>query len=232
MLLRLDPPSVHWAMTEKRIHLPASHGTAFRLGRGQSIRIINTHGRQVVDSWAFPEGDMTEFMSMEHSRVHMGHVNPIVGSTLLTNRRRPVLTMVDDCSGGVHDTMMAACGQSIAIRCWVARITIETAPTTCGKLGSLGLVAPRRRVRSIFSRVRASRQMERSPWNPPVASAGSHVTLRTEQDIVIVFSACPRHGADQRIGHEAEGCGTGVRVMRQADFAAAREHDSPKRGYS
>ena len=46
---------------------------------------------------------------MEHSRLHMGRVNPVVGDTFVTNHRRPILTLTEDTSGGVHDTLLAAC---------------------------------------------------------------------------------------------------------------------------
>ena len=46
---------------------------------------------------------------MEHSRVAMGRIIPGVGDTLVTNRRRPILTLIEDTSGGIHDTLMAAC---------------------------------------------------------------------------------------------------------------------------
>ncbi len=48
--------------------IPARRGKATPLKRGQSIRIVNTHGAQVVDSWEFTAGGLAEFMSMEHTR--------------------------------------------------------------------------------------------------------------------------------------------------------------------
>jgi uncharacterized protein YcgI (DUF1989 family) len=188
-------------MTQHRIILPARHSTALRLASGQSVRVVNTHGRQVVDTWAFADGDMSEFMSMEHSRVHMGRVNPVAGSVLLTNTRRPVLTMIEDTSGGVHDTMLAACD--------VHRYRM------------LGCVGYHRNctdnLQEALGRLRLSTSETPSPLNlfqnssikpdgalviePPVAPAASHVTLRAEMDIIIVFSACPQdmaptNGAD------------------------------------
>ena len=74
---------------------------------GSAVEVINTHGSQVVDTWAFV--DAGEWMSMEHSRLHMGRVNPVVGDTFVTNHRRPILTLTEDTSGGVHDTLLAAC---------------------------------------------------------------------------------------------------------------------------
>ena len=40
--------------------------------KGQKIKIINTHGNQVVDFWAFNSEHPGEFMSMEHCRVGLG----------------------------------------------------------------------------------------------------------------------------------------------------------------
>src|SRR5229473_2331424 len=91
------------------IEIPARRGKAPRLRRGQRARVVNTKGQQVVDTWAFNEADLNEFMSMEHSRVAIGRIIPAVGDTLVTNRRRPILTLVEDTSGGIHDTLFAAC---------------------------------------------------------------------------------------------------------------------------
>ena len=91
------------------IEIPARQGKAVRVRKGQRVRVINSRGQQVVDTWAFNAGDTGEFMSMEHSRVAMGHIIPAVGDSLVTNRRRPILTLIEDNSGGIHDTLFAAC---------------------------------------------------------------------------------------------------------------------------
>ena len=48
--------------------IPARGGVATQLSAGQAIKIVNTHGTQVVDTWAFRSGDLAECMSMEHTR--------------------------------------------------------------------------------------------------------------------------------------------------------------------
>jgi hypothetical protein len=96
-------------MPDAIITIPARRGKAAYVAAGQIIRVINTHGEQVIDTWAFNRHDMTEFMSMEHSRATMQRLIPRVGDALLTNHRRPILTVLDDTSGGIHDTLMAAC---------------------------------------------------------------------------------------------------------------------------
>jgi uncharacterized protein YcgI (DUF1989 family) len=52
---------------------------------------------------------MTEFMSMEHCRVSLESVSPREGNTMVTNRRRPILKIIEDSASGTHDTLLAAC---------------------------------------------------------------------------------------------------------------------------
>ena len=99
--------------------IPARSGIATFLNASQRIRIINTHGHQVIDTWAFiapsdrssrpHRNDKTavpvEFMSMSHSRAAMNSLRPYVGCNLVSNRRRPVLKFVKDTSPGIHDTV-------------------------------------------------------------------------------------------------------------------------------
>ena len=46
------------------VTIPARRGKAAFMARGQSVRVINTHGQQVVDTWTFSRDDLTEFMSV------------------------------------------------------------------------------------------------------------------------------------------------------------------------
>jgi uncharacterized protein YcgI (DUF1989 family) len=183
------------------ITLSARTGKALRLGEGQQIRIVNTHGRQVVDTWAFAAGDMAEFMSMEHSRVHMGRVNPVAGSVLLTNRRRPILTLVEDTSGGVHDTLLAACDVHRYRMLGAVGYHRNCTDNLAEALQALGLTPP-----GTPSPLNLFQNSSIKPGGelviePPVAPPGAHVTLRADMDLVIVFSACPQdmaptNGAD------------------------------------
>jgi len=91
--------------------LPAKTGIALRLWKDQSIQIINTYGKQVVDTWAFESGDPTRHMSMEHIRARLGKISIAVGDTLISNHRTPLLTVTADTTPGVHDTLIAACDE-------------------------------------------------------------------------------------------------------------------------
>ena len=96
-------------MTAETVTIPARRGKAARVRKGQRITIISTHGTQVVDTWAFSAEDPTEWMSMEASRAWFLKLAAAVGDSFVTNRRRPILTLVEDTSGGAHDMLMAAC---------------------------------------------------------------------------------------------------------------------------
>ena len=75
------------------IEIPARRGKATHVARGRHIKVINTHGEQVVDTWAFDGENLREFMSMEHTRAHTLAIVPRVGDVLRTNQRRPILTL-------------------------------------------------------------------------------------------------------------------------------------------
>lgn len=45
---------------------------------------------------------------MEHTRAGIMRLIPRAGDKLLTNKRRPILTVMED-TCGVHDTLISAC---------------------------------------------------------------------------------------------------------------------------
>ena len=76
----------------------ARHAKAAVVAKGQRVKVINTHGTQVVDCWAFNADNLGEFMSMEHCRVSLGRYRPRAGDVLITNQRRPILKLLKDTS--------------------------------------------------------------------------------------------------------------------------------------
>ncbi|RFU32390.1 hypothetical protein B7463_g3948, partial [Scytalidium lignicola] len=92
--------------------IPARHGIAAHLKAGQTIKVINTSGTQVVDTWAFtlsPAGSISTQMSMQHTRASISKIIPKEGDGLYNNERKKMLTLTEDTTEGIHDTMIAAC---------------------------------------------------------------------------------------------------------------------------
>ncbi len=174
------------------LEVPARRGKAVIVDKGARIRVINTHGQQVVDTWAFNRSDLHEFMSMEHSRANLSRILPRVGDSMCTNRRRSILTIVEDDSGGIHDTLIAACDRHRYELLGAVGHHDNCTDNLRTSLEELGLQSPE----------------TPSPWNlfmnipvqadgsvlflPPVSKAGSSITLRADMDVVVVFSACPQ----------------------------------------
>lgn len=82
------------------ITIPGARAKAFNLKRGEQIRIVNLHGLQVVDAWAFCVAETDEFMSNEHTKSSIEKVYPGLGDSAYTNHRRPIVTLIDDNSPG------------------------------------------------------------------------------------------------------------------------------------
>ena len=79
---------------------------------------------------------------MEHSRVAIGHIIPAIGDALVSNRRRPMLTLVEDTSGGIHDTLFAACDRWRYEMLGCTVYHDNCTDNLAGALAALGLEAP------------------------------------------------------------------------------------------
>lgn len=174
------------------VTIPARAGRAAFVPKGHHVRVINTHGQQVVDTWAFNRHDLDEFMSMEHTRADSLTVFPSVGHTLLTNHRRPILTFTEDTSGGMHDTLIAACDRYRYELLGCREPHANCTDNLAAGLASLGLRGAKiPSPLNLFMNIPVDRA-GRLTFDAPVSSPGSFVTLRAEMDIAIVFSACPQ----------------------------------------
>jgi uncharacterized protein len=172
--------------------IPARRGKATFVTKGASIKVINPSGQQVVDTWAFSHTDLTEFMSMEHTRAGMKRLVPTIGDALLTNRRRPILTLRADTSGGIHDTLIAACDvfryQGLGCAVYHDNCTDNLVEA----MRDLGLASPRTpSPLNLFMNIPWTADGSLS-FEPPVSTPGSYVVLQAEMDLVIAFSACPQ----------------------------------------
>jgi len=174
------------------MEIPARKGKGQRLRKGQRLKVINTTGQQVVDTWAFNAEDMREFMSMEHSRVAIGHIIPAIGDGLVTNRRRPILTLIEDTSGGIHDTLFAACDRWRYEMLGCTEYHDNCTDNLTAALAELSLTPPETPAPlNLFMNIPVV-DGNRVEIRPPVSTPGSYVTFRAEMDCIAAFSACPQ----------------------------------------
>jgi uncharacterized protein YcgI (DUF1989 family) len=172
--------------------LPARKGRACRLNKGQAIKIINTHGHQVVDTWAFSAEDLREFMSMEHIRPFIGTIFPNKGHHLHSNRRRPILYFEEDTSPGIHDTIVAACDDYRYGLLGCTDYHDNCTDNLFAAMRQIGLMPP-----EVPSSLNLWMNIPvavdgKIGWAEPVSKAGDYVILRAEMDCIIAMSACPQ----------------------------------------
>ena len=91
------------------LRVPGGDGGAVLLREGQCVRVIDVAGGQVGDLFAFAAADPGEYASASHTRVAIAKLFPGPGDVVLTNRRRPILFVIEDTSPGRHDMLYAAC---------------------------------------------------------------------------------------------------------------------------
>jgi len=175
----------------QRVDIPAKHARAVDLAQGTVFRIVNTEGHQVVDTWAFAADEMAEHLSMEHSRSATYRILYRPGDTLVSNRFRPILTILADTSPGIHDTLHAACSAESNVFYGASATHPNCEDNLKGAMAERGV-----RLADIPC-----------PWNlfehapvapdgsltdePSAARPGDYVELRADMDLIVVCSACP-----------------------------------------
>lgn len=172
--------------------VPARTASAYRLNAGEAFRVINTHGTQVADTWLIASEDGTEYASMAHTRAATLKLAPQIGDQIFSNRRRAVATVVEDTSGGVHDTLIAACDQQR-----YAMLGHQGSHDNCADNFAKALVAaglapmPVPDPLNLFMNVPVGSDGNLS-FSPPVSNPGSYVTVAADADLILVVSACPQ----------------------------------------
>lgn len=176
----------------RRYIVPARQGRAVLVKKGQSIRIGNPLGQQVCDAWAFNAANTNEYLSWAHARPWINKTVPAVGDVLVTNRRRPILTLIEDTSPGVHDTLIAACD--------IFRyhsLGVKTYHDNCSDNLRMAMLAIGQTIPhvpqpfNIWMNTPAD-QFGVISWHSPVSKPGDYVVLRAEMDAFVVMSACPQ----------------------------------------
>ena len=174
------------------VEISGGSSAAVRLRAGEAVRLIHTHGSQVVDTWCLSAADATEYLSVEHTRRMLGRLFPKEGDPLYSNRRTALLALEKDTAGCAHDMLVACCDP------WLYRF--YGAPpdhANCHDnflhaLARCGIVTEHVPNPINFWMNVPVVDNNRIALNAPVSKAGdSDHVLRALRDVVVIFSACP-----------------------------------------
>lgn len=179
--------------TEGRTYrVPPRCGVAVRLTAGQKLAIINTHGTQVGDFWAFNAEDLDEHLSMEHVHTALETIYPKPGCGLVTNRRRVILDFEEDTSPGIHDTVIAACDHHRYRQLGCTDYHDNCTDNLRMALIAIGLRAPA--IPAPFNLWMNIPVAEDGSirWLPTVSKPGDSLTFCAQLPCIAVLSACPQ----------------------------------------
>ncbi|ALX50107.1 DUF1989 domain-containing protein [Lentibacillus amyloliquefaciens] len=93
---------------KEEITIPPYEGRSVLLKPGDELFIIDVDGKQVGDFVCFNRNDLSEFVSPVHMRASLGSIRLKVGDPLYSNKRRPLMTFIED-TVGKHDFFFPAC---------------------------------------------------------------------------------------------------------------------------
>ncbi|GLS28679.1 hypothetical protein SAMN04488498_101222 [Mesorhizobium albiziae] len=172
-----------------RTVIPPQSGRAIRVSRGDLIRIVDPQGQQVADLWAFTTGETLDWLSTSHTRDIGERLFPAMGERFYSTAGKPLLTLVEDGSPGPHDMLYPACSNALYERAGfhghpncqdnlhkalaAEGITLPFTPDPVD-LFQNSMPLPDGRL-DVYASI-----------NPP----GGYITLRAEQDLLLVVTAC------------------------------------------
>jgi uncharacterized protein len=174
------------------IEVPAREGRGVRVAAGQSFRVIDVEGGQVADTFAFRADDISEYHSAEHTRAYVSRLFPRAGEHFVNNHRRPILTLEEDSSPGIHDMLCAACDPErytgLGVVDWHASCR-ENLEKAMAELGESDIEIPQ--PINLFMNIPVRDDGDLG-WEPAPTRPGDAVRLRAEMDCLVVVSACPQ----------------------------------------
>ncbi|HEX3793174.1 MAG TPA: urea carboxylase-associated family protein [Acidimicrobiales bacterium] len=180
-----------WTASAQRVVVPPGEGRAVRVAAGDRVRVVDLDGGQVADFFAFDANDPTEFLSAEHTRPGIRRLFPVPGDDLLSNRRQPLLELLEDHSPGRHDTLYAACDPARYVLLGVTTPHRSCAVNLAEAMADLGYVSVAvPQPFNLFMDVRVAADSTLAVV-PASSRSGDYVSFRARRDLVVAVSSCP-----------------------------------------
>jgi len=171
-------------------------GTAFRLRRGQRLRVIDPLGEQVSDLFAFADGDSACALSSGRSIDYAGRIYLTTGDLLYANDSRPMFRIVAD-TVARHDFLLTPCSQEMFELLYHHQghhpSCFENLATSLAPHGILP--AQLSTTFNIFMNVAIDVQ-GRVTVGVPTSRAGDYLELEAQMDLLCGLTACSAEGSN------------------------------------
>lgn len=173
--------------------IAARAGWSAIVRRGQTLRIVDLEGQQAVDALFYRAGETTERYSAQDTLLMQGSAYVGLGTSLLSNEGRPLMTVIADTCGR-HDTVAGAC----SCEANTVRFGHHTRYMhACRENFLLELSRHGMTKRDLVSNVNFFMNVPIGPDGElaivdGLSEPGGHVDLRAEMDVLVVLSNCPQ----------------------------------------
>jgi len=172
------------------LHLAPQTGTAFVLGVGDLLEIIDVDGEQVADLTAFAGDDPTEWLSSGRTIDYANTIYVTTGHTLYSNRSRPMFTIVADAVGR-HDFLLTPCSPEMFAKLYKTTghhpSCFENLARALAPLDIAPNAIPT--TFNVFMNVEMLASGELRIL-PPRSRAGDSIVLRAEMPLIVGVTAC------------------------------------------
>lgn len=174
----------------KSQRLEPQTGTAFRMAKGEHLRVIDLEGEQVADLVAFGSEDSGEWLSSGRSIDYANTIYLTTGHVLYSNRSRPMFTIVQD-DVGRHDFLLTPCSpetfQILYHNHSYHPSCLENLSRNLKQFGVAPDLIPT--TFNIFMNVEIGSDGTLSIL-PPRSRPGDSIVLRAEMDVAVGLTAC------------------------------------------
>ncbi len=177
-------------MAAGTIDVPGYQGRAVKIEKDKTFRVIDMEGCQIADMFVISVEDHSEFFSPALTRQVIFRWTPKPGDFIYSNRRRPMLTFIDDTSPGRHDMSFAPCDPGLYIDNGA-----DGSHPNC-----------RDNFYQAIAELDMNMELPPDPFNlfqntvpkadgdfdigQTLSKAGDYVEFKTEMDVIVVITAC------------------------------------------
>ena len=169
--------------------IPPQSGRAFRVKRGDRIRITDVKGKQVADLFAFATEGGLDWLSTAETRDINERLFPAVGGLFYSAKARPMLTLIEDNSPGPHDMLFPACNAPLYERAGFPGHP-NCRDNLMNALHGEGITLPFAPDPVDFFQNSPPQPDGRLDVLESINPPGGNVVLRAEMDLLLVVTAC------------------------------------------
>jgi uncharacterized protein YcgI (DUF1989 family) len=167
--------------------VPPASARALILLKGECIRITDPEGSQVSDFVAISQSDKREKFDQARTRVNNWSNIVCKGTTLYSNRNRPLLEVVED-DVGVHDLLFPACNSFVYAKVFHILSKTGCFENLVSALSQFGIEPdgipnPLNIFMSTFADTKIGIRI--SPSKP-----GDSISMKALEDLIVAATAC------------------------------------------